>query len=172
MNRSDSIDLDLLGLLEYYSRLLLERDRRLSFALENVLREVARADASDRGIDLAVGNVWSGYRPGPRKWEPLPYPNSHWLTCETAATGDGRCSQKVHLNLLNGTLLVDCKPIDGLPREIREQKTYKRIFGDVRMITSFHFQLLIVPCSKYSYLYRQTSQEWMSALWQRSLSTE
>lgn len=124
-----------------YSRLLLERDRRLSLTLEGVLRDLIQADVSDRGIDLAVRKIWSGYRPGPRRWQLLPHPNSHWLTCETAATGTGR-SQKVHLNLLDGTLLVDSKPLDGLPREIREQRTYKRIFGDVRTYSSCDSRLL------------------------------
>jgi hypothetical protein len=115
-----------------YSRLLLERDRRLSLTLEGVLRDVILADASNRGIDLAVRNVWSGYRPGPQRWQPSLHPNSHWLTCETAGT-DGRHSQIVCLNLLDGMLLVDGKPIDGLPHKIRNQALYKRIFGNVRM---------------------------------------
>ena len=119
-----------------YSRLLLERDRRLSLTLDGVLRDVILADASNRGIDLAVRNVWSGYRPGPQRWQPSPHPNSHWLTCETAATGRMR-SQIVHLNLLDGTLLVDGKPIDGLSHGIREQALYKRIFGNVCMYSSF-----------------------------------
>lgn len=116
-----------------YSQLLIERDRRLSLALEGVLRDVILADASNRGIDLAVRNIWSGYRPGLQRWQPLPHPNSHWLTCQTAAT-DGRRSQTVHLNLLDGVLLVDGKPIDGLPHAIRKQALYERIFGDVRML--------------------------------------
>ena len=48
-----------------YSRFLLGQDRRLSLTLESVLRGVILANASNRGIDLAVHNVWSGYRPGP-----------------------------------------------------------------------------------------------------------
>jgi hypothetical protein len=119
----------LVGIPEY-SRLLLERDRRLSLALEGILRDVILADVSNRGIDLAVRNVWSGYRPCPQRWQPLPHPNSHWLTCETAATGK-RHSQIVHLSLLDG--VVDGKPIDGFPHEIRNQALYRRIFGNVCM---------------------------------------
>ena len=119
-----------------YSRLLLERDRRLSLTLEGVLRDLILADVSNRGIDLAVRNIWSGYRPCPQRWQPLPHPNSHWLTCETAATGKRR-SQIVHLNLLDGMLLVDSKPIDGLPHEIRKQALYKRIFGGVCMYSGY-----------------------------------
>ncbi|KAF8557183.1 hypothetical protein OG21DRAFT_1601805 [Imleria badia] len=131
---NSSVDLELnpnssLAGVSEYSRLLRERDRRLSLALEGVLRDVILADASNRGIDLAVRNVWSGYRPGPQSWQPSPHPNPHWLTCETAATGS-RHSQLVHFNLLDGTLLVDGKPINGLPPEIRKQALYRRIFGN------------------------------------------
>ena len=45
----------------------------------------------------------------------------------------------MHLNLLNGMLLVDSKPIDGLPHEIRKQALYKRIFGGVRMYSQVTF---------------------------------
>ena len=77
--------------LPAYSQLLLDRDRRLSLAVETVASKVIRADSSDEGIDLAVGSIWPHYRPG-SKWTPFKYLNSRWFTCTTASTVD-QCSQ-------------------------------------------------------------------------------
>ena len=114
-----------------YSHLLHQRNRRLPVAVEEVLRDVIQADVSDRGIDLAVRDIWPGYQPGPRRWESEQHPNSHWLACTTAATANRR-SQIVRVNLLDGSLLVDGRPLGGLPREIREHPLYKQVFHGVR----------------------------------------
>ena len=116
--------------IDDYSGLLHQRDRRLSVAVEGALRDAIQADVSDRGIDLAVHDIWPGYRPGPRRWEPEEHPNSHWLVCTTAGTADNR-SQIVRINLLDGSLLVDGRPLGGLPREIREHSLYKQVLHGV-----------------------------------------
>ncbi|KIJ64295.1 hypothetical protein HYDPIDRAFT_28736 [Hydnomerulius pinastri MD-312] len=51
-----------LGDLPEESRLLPERDRRLSLALEDILGDVI--DDNGEGLDLAVTRVWPAYRPG------------------------------------------------------------------------------------------------------------
>ncbi|KAF8548129.1 hypothetical protein OG21DRAFT_1599535 [Imleria badia] len=109
-----------------YSRLLLERDRRLSVVLEWNLRDAILADPSNYGVDLAVSRMFASYRPGADKWEPLQYPNARWLTCKAEATAD----QPVHINLLDGALRVDGQPLGGLPREIMESLESKKIFRD------------------------------------------
>ena len=115
-----------------YSRILQERDRRLSHTLEEVLKNAIQADTPDLGVDLAVQKRWPGYRPGIRRWEPLDCPNSPWISCHTGATGDQQ-SQKVHVNLLDGSLVVDGQPIgDRLPSAITDHPVYRIIFGDVR----------------------------------------
>lgn len=115
-----------------YSRVLLERDCRLSHTLEGVLKDAIQADIPDLGIDLAVRKSWPGYRPGTRRWKPLDHPNSHWIACQTGETDDRR-SQMVHVNLLDGSLLVDGRPIgERLPSAITEHSVYRVIFGDVR----------------------------------------
>ncbi|KAH0834163.1 hypothetical protein J3R83DRAFT_11469 [Lanmaoa asiatica] len=114
--------------LPAYSQLLLDRDRRLSLALESVVRSVIQADSSDEGIDLAVGRVWPHYRPG-SKWTPLQSPNSRWFSCTTAPMAD-QCSQVVHFNVLDGSLLVNGKPLGRLPNEIQRHPLYNLIFGD------------------------------------------
>ncbi|KAF8439804.1 hypothetical protein L210DRAFT_3540380 [Boletus edulis BED1] len=114
--------------LPIYSQFLLDRDRRLSLALDGVLSDVVLADSSDRGIDLAVGRVWPDYRPG-SEWEFLPEPNSRYFLCTTAST-TSQCSQTVHFNLLDGTLLVDGKPLGRLPDVIVQHPLYSLLFGE------------------------------------------
>ncbi|KAF8551419.1 hypothetical protein OG21DRAFT_1487022 [Imleria badia] len=46
-----------------YLQLLFERDRGLSLALEEILRDVILADVSDYGVDLAVSNTFVLYQP-------------------------------------------------------------------------------------------------------------
>ncbi|KAF8550407.1 hypothetical protein OG21DRAFT_1446652 [Imleria badia] len=112
------------------SYLLLEQDRHLSHALEEVLRNAIQADIPDLGVDLAVRRRWPGYRPGTRRWKPLDYPDSHWIACQTAVT-EGQRPQIVHVNLLDGSLLVDGRPIGGrLPDAITGHPVYRVIFRD------------------------------------------
>ena len=117
--------------LPAYSQLLLDRDRRLSLALEGVLSDFIQADSSDQGIDFAVGWVWPEYRPG-SKWTPLQDTNSRWFSCRTSRT-NGQSSQVVYLNLLDGSLLVSGKPLGRLPNEILRHPLYNLIFGEVRL---------------------------------------
>ena len=118
--------------LPTYSQLLLDRDRRLSLALESVISDVIQADSSDEGINLAIGWVWPEYRSG-SKWTSIQNPNSRWLSCRTTATPD-RSSQVVHYNLLDGSLLVNGKPLGRLPNEILQHPLYNLIFGKVRLV--------------------------------------
>ena len=104
--------------------------RQLSVAMEEVMKDVILSDVSDRGIDLAVHNIWPGYRPGPRRWQQEQHPHSHWLVSATAETA-GRQSQIVRINLLGGSLLVDGRPLGILPHEILEHPLYKRVFRSV-----------------------------------------
>jgi hypothetical protein len=118
--------------LRAYSRLLLDRDRRLSLALSSVVSDVIQADSSRQGIDLAISWVWPEYRPG-SKWTPLLNPDSHWFSCRTAST-TGQVSQVVHYNLLDGSLFVNGKSLGRLPHEILRHPLYKLIFGNVRLV--------------------------------------
>ncbi|KIJ07619.1 hypothetical protein PAXINDRAFT_19202, partial [Paxillus involutus ATCC 200175] len=107
------------------SRLLYERDRRLFNASEEIL--AARIVESSEGINSAVRGVWSGYQPG-SQWRRLEHPNSRWFTCQTAGT-EGRRSQEVHFNLLDGALLVEGKSLGILPCEFTGHPIYELIFG-------------------------------------------
>ena len=111
-------------------QLPLERDRRLSLALEQILRDVILADASDYGVDLAVGKTFASYQPGTQRWEQLQYPNTRWLTCRTEGTMN-QPPRTVHINLLDGELLVALQTLGGLSHDVRE------CFRDVRTFCNF-----------------------------------
>jgi hypothetical protein len=116
--------------LPAYSQLLLNRDHRLSLALEIIVSDIIQADSSDQGINLAVGRIWSAYRPG-SKWTALQAPNSRWFWCTTAPLADQR-PHAVHFNILDGSLFVDGKPFGNwLPNEFVRHPLYKLIFGEV-----------------------------------------
>ena len=146
--------------LPAHSQLLLERDRHLSLALETVVSEVIQADYGNEGIDLAVGRVWPHYRPG-SKWTPLQNPNSRWFSCTTASTVD-QLSQVVHLNILDGSLLVNGNLLGRLPIEIQRHPLYNLIFGEVRLFMPNVTQLTDRLCSKYSKSYQVMSQGWIT----------
>ena len=115
-----------------YSQLLFARDRRLSLALEELLRNTILADASDYGVDLAVARIFTNYRPGTCRWEELQYPNNRWLRCKTKAAMN-QPFQVVHVNLLNGELRVAGQPLGSLPEETKNLIELQRIFRDVRI---------------------------------------
>lgn len=108
---------------------LLYRDRRLSHYLERFLAQRVRQDR--RGMDNAILSLWTAYIPGSTGWLKLSTPNSRWLEAQTMTKYASTMPQIVHLNLLEGRLLVDGKPLGRLPHEIVQHSTYNRIFGQV-----------------------------------------
>ena len=109
-------------------KLLVERDRRLSHALEPVLGELIKNDCA--GLDRAIASIWTEYRAG-TEWCHRPSPNDRWISSTTAPRAD-TAPQRIDFNLLDGRLLIDGKPLGRLPREIMGHPTYVRIFGRVR----------------------------------------
>ena len=145
--------------LPAHSRLLLDRDRRLSLAIEDDLHDVILSESSGQGIDLAVGRVWPDYRPG-SEWSPLPDPNVRWFSCTTAST-TSQCSQVVHYNLLDGSLLVDGKPLGRLPNAIVQHPLYGLIFGKVvKIILNVPPHVADCRRSKWSTSSRAIFREW------------
>lgn len=115
-------------------KMLLYRDRRLSHFLEPWL---CRRVCEDRiGLDQAITAIWTGYRPG-SEWQKLTSPNDRWLASSTRLP-NGQISQYVHLNLLEGRLLINGKPLGRLPLSILNNPLYIRLFGKVRIISHLH----------------------------------
>ena len=146
--------------LSVYSQLLLDRDHRLSLALEDILRDLIQTDFGDEGIDRAIRRIWHDYRPG-SEWTPLHNPDSRWVSCTTASTADQR-SQRAYLNLLDGSLLVDGKPLGRLPAEILRHPLYNLIFGEVCLAVPKVTQVTDYICSKFLILSQAISQGWIT----------
>ena len=149
---------NIVSCLSIYSQLLLDRDRRLSLALEDALRNLIQADS--KGINLAVGRIWHNYRPG-SKWTKLCSPNSRWVSCTTAQTAE-QCSQEVYFNLLDGSLLVDGQPLGRLPDEILRHPLYNLIFGKVRFAVPKVMQVTDHLCSTCLMLSQVIFQGWIT----------
>ncbi|KAI6035880.1 hypothetical protein EDC04DRAFT_2174349 [Pisolithus marmoratus] len=102
------------------SRLLVERDCYLSWYLEQLVGTMI-LEGHD-GIDVGIKRVWAGYRSGTR-WQRAGSGNCSWFTTSTSATAT-QCSQRVDFDVLNGTLLVDGRPVCRLPDDIRTDPTF------------------------------------------------
>jgi hypothetical protein len=108
-------------------RTLLMRDRRLSHSIEPFLR--TRIEHNRDGLDKAVQCEWPGYRPAD-PWVFASGANGCWVSTGTASVA-GANPQVIDINIRNGTLLVDGKPLGRLPKEIASHETYTRLFGTV-----------------------------------------
>ena len=147
--------------LSTYSQLLLERDGRLSLALENTLSNVIQRDSHGQGINLAVRRIWPGYRPG-SKWTALQSPNSRWFSCTTKPSADQR-PQVVHLNILDGSLVINRKPLGiWLPNDFVRHPLYKLIFGEACLAILNVMQAANHLHSEHSRSYRVVSQGWIT----------
>jgi hypothetical protein len=104
---------------------LMSRDRRLSHSTIDIISKRIQSDREC--LDLTITKLWDGYSLG-SSWHPLAEPSDRWFTCISKA-GDGRYN--VHVNILNGSLLINGKPLNRLPRTITQHNTYQRLFGRV-----------------------------------------
>ncbi|KAF8600766.1 hypothetical protein BDV93DRAFT_587563 [Ceratobasidium sp. AG-I] len=102
---------------------LLCRDRRLTHKALPMILE--RIQADPRVLDHPVSQLWPDYHAGLSGWMTLSEPNSRWV----ATTTGGVSGQLVHLNMLEGRLLIKGKPLGRLPREYVSHPSYARLFG-------------------------------------------
>jgi len=117
--------LDTLGEM---SRLLLERDRRLLWKLWSKINNIIAKGS--KGIDLAVKRVWPTYRQGSHWYRCGSATNASWFTCTTLKCA-GQESQKLHLDILYGSLLVDGKAVGRLPHAIQQNPLFMTVFPNV-----------------------------------------
>ncbi|KAI0029346.1 hypothetical protein K488DRAFT_56572 [Vararia minispora EC-137] len=96
---------------------------RLLYRTESRLREHPERNA---GLDDVLASLWKAFVPG-HAWCTIPAPNNRLLVCKIPESRGTR-SHVAHLNILNGLLLINGKPIGCLPPEITSHSTYKRIF--------------------------------------------
>ncbi|KAK8198156.1 uncharacterized protein BKA78DRAFT_247113 [Phyllosticta capitalensis] len=98
---------------------------KLSQKLLQLLRKIL--SESDAGVNQALGIICN-MTEFAGKWTFPVGPGSSWVANETSEISGGR-RQKLHLNLLNGELLVDGQPLGRLPAQFTEKPLYRRVFG-------------------------------------------
>lgn len=107
------------------------RDRCLAHGMVDKILRMIRLN--DGLLSAPISDIWPHYRAGVSGWRELPVPDTIWVSTNTTEAS-GRAPQSVHLNLLDGQLLVDGKPLGHLPREYVQHPTYIRLFGEVRLL--------------------------------------
>ncbi|KAG9125299.1 hypothetical protein FRC07_008195 [Ceratobasidium sp. 392] len=103
------------------------RDRRFAYKIAPIITKVLTR--MPQLLDGAILQLWSSYQPGSLGWTSHLEPGSRWVST-VSESSPGRSSQQVFLNLLEGRLLVDGKPLGRLPKEYVAHPTYIRIFGE------------------------------------------
>ena len=120
-------------------RFFIAQDLRLSNSIISVLR--ARIKQRPDGLNNAITKVWSDFPPR-SDWKQLACPgcpNGRWLTVSSRSR---TCKSTIHLNLLDGTLLINGKPIKRLPSSVTTHPTYMRILGSV-CIRDISFDIIL-----------------------------
>ena len=114
-----------LNALSATSRLLISRDRRLAWKLEQMVRD-AIMEGND-GINSAIRHVWAAC-PNGLQW--IGFEECSWLTNNTSVSMSDQ-SQKISLDVLDGSLLVNGKPLGRLPLRFQQDSLFTYIFGGV-----------------------------------------
>ncbi|KAI6112362.1 hypothetical protein EV401DRAFT_2105300, partial [Pisolithus croceorrhizus] len=107
------------------SKLLLERDCCLSWKLEELVG--SNILKGNDGIDLGIKHTWPGHHGG-KRWTRMGTGKHRWFTTKKS-TSTTQQSQRVHFDVLSGTLLVGGRPLGRLPDEIRSDPMFTLLFG-------------------------------------------
>ncbi|KAL6717793.1 hypothetical protein ACLMJK_003878 [Lecanora helva] len=117
-------------------RKLFMADLRLVHRLENHLRKAI--EAFPDSVNQAVNNVWADAEGGSArrytKWTFLPPPYGEWLTAKVSS-GEGFLEQTLHIDIFEGTLLIDGRPLGRLPEEYTKQEFFQHLFGSQIFLT-------------------------------------
>lgn len=106
---------------------MLANDKKISVAQEALLYALI-SHGDNPGLDQAIKQIWSDFRPSQTPWTRLEAPNGCWLQKNTLPF-EGRDTQMVSYNMLDGQLLVGGRPLGRLPQEYNHSHLYVRIFG-------------------------------------------
>ncbi|KAJ7575497.1 hypothetical protein C8J56DRAFT_974753, partial [Mycena floridula] len=113
-------------------RRLLDRDSRLAQKVQGRLMDLHQSRETDNGVHAAISKIWAAYRPG-GTWIWQSQDHSPWIHARTQVLGD-QAAQEVHVNVWDGQLLIEGKPLGRLPAAIITHDVYKRIFGQKRVL--------------------------------------
>ena len=117
-----------LDTLSTMSRLLISRDRRLAWKLEQIVSSFVKE--GNGGINLAIKRIWPAYCAKNARWERAGPENCSWFTTNISAS-EGQQTQEISLDILDGTLLVNGRPLGRLPLNIQNDPLFASIFGGV-----------------------------------------
>lgn len=114
----------------------LVRDLKMVHRIESKICE--SITAFNDSIADAINRVW----PEPEgaasrrfaKWQFQSLPNDRWVTSETVAS-PGTIPQRVDYNIIEGTLLIDGRPLGKLPDECNKDEFFRYVFGDRAYLT-------------------------------------
>lgn len=109
--------------------IMLVRDTKMCYRLSHSLLISLRA--APYSLGKALNSYLTGSKDSTEKrfteWN-LMTPGGHWLQ-SMMRSPDSAWSQVIHVNYIEGHLLIDGKPFGRLPRNIRESEDVKRLFG-------------------------------------------
>ncbi|KAL4078001.1 hypothetical protein J3A83DRAFT_4087181 [Scleroderma citrinum] len=108
------------------SRLLISRDRRLAWKLEQIVSNVI--EDGNEGINSAVTCLWPAHGSNVQ-WRRAGLANCSWFTSNTSAS-EHQQSQEISFDILNGTLLVNGRPLGRLPPSIQKDPLFISLFDN------------------------------------------
>jgi len=111
-------------------RRLFIADLKLVQGLEDQLR--MSVHAFPKAVDQAVNNFWAETGGSPSRrftpWMFLSTSYRGWLKAQSVSQ-DGLLEQEVHIDLFEGTLLIDGQQLGRLPEEYTKQEFFQQLFG-------------------------------------------
>ncbi|KAL4069248.1 hypothetical protein J3A83DRAFT_4095931 [Scleroderma citrinum] len=114
-----------LDALSTTSRLLIARDRRLAWELEQIVGSIF--ETGNEGINFAIKRIWPAYRDG-AQWKRAGLKNCSWFTSNTPAF-EHQLSQEISLDIIDGTLLINGGSLGRLPFDVQMDPLFTSIFG-------------------------------------------
>ncbi|KAI0076422.1 hypothetical protein K474DRAFT_1755904 [Panus rudis PR-1116 ss-1] len=105
------------------------RDQRMSLRVWCYIQHSHEASLLGPALDEAITSAWPAFNRSSSSWmfvrRDLP-----WFTCQVRGSEDTHSTtQAIHLNILDGQLLVDGLEIGRLPQVYLRDETYSRLFG-------------------------------------------
>jgi hypothetical protein len=106
-------------------RLLAYRDRRISYRLHSYIHDFCVRERNL--LHQVISLKWSDSIAG-SNWEPLETPANRWWF-STIYQGFDEGQQVIHINIIDGSILIEGRSFDRLPADYTNHSTYKSLFG-------------------------------------------
>ena len=110
--------------LPTHLRYLVEEDAVLSVEVMDILIQAILSN--NEGLEEAIRCEWQGFRRDPfTPWRKVSY---RWMACRTLVQDGTDKACHVHVNLLDGTFLVDGKTLGTLPKSFLQHSLFRSVF--------------------------------------------